>query len=240
MSEDGVQVVILAGGMATRLGHLTRNVPKSLLMIGDRPFLQCQLEQLCAAGIRHVVVCTGHLGDQIQDYFGDGRRFGVDLVYSHEERPMGTAGALRLAGDKLLDPFFTIYGDSYLFLDFGAMLSYFEGRSQLALMTVYRNADLWDKSNTVVKGELVEKYSKKDRTPETVYIDYGANLFRKKVLDLVPGGRFFSMEDLFGQLVERRELLAYEVRERFYEIGSPQGLEEFREYMAGQSRGRAG
>ena len=182
------------------------------------------------------MVCTGHLGQQIQDYFGDGRRFGVDLVYSHEEKPIGTAGALKLAGDKLRDPFFTIYGDSYLFLDFGAMLSYFESRSKLALMTVYRNADLWDKSNTVVKGDLVERYSKKEKTPETVYIDYGANLFRKQVLDLVPEGRFYTLEDLFAQLVERKELLAYEVKERFYEIGSLQGLEEFREYARNSER----
>lgn len=235
-----MQVVILAGGLATRLGKLTRNVPKSLLMIGDKPFLQCQLERLREAGIRDVVVCTGHLGQQIQDYFGDGRRYGVNLAYSHEEKPIGTAGALKLAGEKLRDPFFTIYGDSYLFLDFGAMLSYFESRSKLALMTVYRNADLWDKSNTVVKGDLVERYSKKEKTPETVYIDYGANVFRKQVLDLVPEGRFYTMEDLFVQLVERRELLAYEVKERFYEIGSPQGLAEFREYMAGRSQGAAG
>ena len=107
-----MQVAILAGGLATRLGELTQNVPKSLLMIGDKPFLQCQLERLREGGIEDIVLCTGHLGHQIQDYFGDGRRFGVNLVYSHEEKPVGTAGALRLAEDRLQDPFLTIYGDS--------------------------------------------------------------------------------------------------------------------------------
>ena len=226
-----MQVAILAGGLATRLGTLTQNIPKSLLMIRDKPFLQYQLERLRERGIEDVVVCTGHLGHQIQDYFGDGSCFGVNLVYSHEEKPIGTAGALRLAGDNLQDPFFTIYGDSYLSLDFGAILSYFNSQSRLALMTVYENADLYDRSNTVVKGQLVEKYSKKERTPGMVYIDYGANLFRKQVLELVPEGQFYSLEDLFAQLVEMKELLAYEVKERFYEIGSLQGLAEFREYM---------
>lgn len=225
-----MQVAILAGGLATRLGGLTRNVPKSLLMIRDKPFLQYQLERLRGRGISDVVLCTGHLGHQIQDYFGDGSRFGVNLVYSQEEKPIGTAGALKLAIDKLQGTFFTIYGDSYLSLDFTAILNYFNSQSRLALMTVYENADLYDRSNTVVKGPLVEKYSKNEKTPGMVYIDYGANLFRKRVLELVPEGQSYSLEDLFVQLIERKELLAYEVKERFYEIGSLQGLAEFREY----------
>jgi MurNAc alpha-1-phosphate uridylyltransferase len=226
-----MQVAIIAGGLATRLGKLTQNVPKSLLIIKDKPFLQYQLERLRERGIEDVVICTGHLGHQIQDHFGDGSRFGVNLVYSHEEKPVGTAGALRLARDKLQGTFFTIYGDSYLSLDFAAILKHFDSQNRLALMTVYENADLYDRSNTVVKGQLVEKYSKKERTPGMVYIDYGANLFRKRVLELVPEGQFYSLEDLFAQLIERKELLAYEVKERFYEIGSLQGLTEFGEYM---------
>jgi MurNAc alpha-1-phosphate uridylyltransferase len=226
-----MQVAIIAGGLATRLGTLTQNVPKSLIMIKDKPFLQYQLERLRERGIEDVVICTGHLGHQIQDHFGDGSRFGVNLVYSHEEKPVGTAGALRLARDKLQGTFFTIYGDSYLSLDFAAILKHFDSQNRLALMTVYENADLYDRSNTVVKGQLVEKYSKKERTPGMVYIDYGANLFRKRVLELVPEGQFYSLEDLFAQLIERKELLAYEVKERFYEIGSLQGLTEFGEYM---------
>jgi MurNAc alpha-1-phosphate uridylyltransferase len=226
-----MQVVILAGGLATRLGSLTQNVPKSLLRIRDKPFLQHQLERLCEHGIGDVVLCTGHLGHQIQNHFGDGSRFGVNLVYSHEEKPLGTAGALRLAKDKLQDPFFTIYGDSYLSLDFAAILKYFDSRDRLALMTVYKNADLYDRSNTVVKGQMVEKYSKRQKTPGMVYIDYGANLFRRRALEMVPEGQFYSLEDLFVQLIAMKELLAYEVKERFYEIGSFEGLTEFREHM---------
>ncbi|MBN2097993.1 MAG: NTP transferase domain-containing protein [Dehalococcoidia bacterium] len=226
-----MQVAILAGGLATRLGKLTQNVPKSLLMVKKKPFLQYQLERLREHGIADVVLCTGHLGHQIQDHFGDGSRFGVNLVYSHEEKPLGTAGALRLAKDKLQDPFFTIYGDSYLSLDFAAILQYFDSRDRLALMTVYRNADLYDRSNTVVRGQLVEKYSKREKTQGMVYIDYGANLFSRQALELVPEGQFYSLEDLFIQLIEMKELLAYEVKERFYEIGSLEGLTEFREHM---------
>lgn len=226
-----MQVAILAGGLATRLGTLTQKTPKSLLMIGGKPFLQHQLERLRECGVSDVVLCTGHLGDQIRDHFGNGSRLGMNLVYSREERPMGTAGALRLAIDKLQDPFFTIYGDSYLSLDFGAILRHLSSQNRLALMTVYRNADLYDRSNTAVKGHLVEKYSKKEKTPDMVYIDYGANLFRREALELVPEERHCSLEDLFAQLIQRRELLAYEVSERFYEIGSPGGLAEFRECM---------
>jgi NDP-sugar pyrophosphorylase family protein len=226
-----MQVAILAGGLATRLGALTQNVPKSLLMIKNKPFLQYQLERLREHGIADVVLCTGHLGHQIQDYFGDGSRFGISLVYSHEEKPLGTAGALRLAKDKLQDPFFTIYGDSYLSLDYSSILKHFNSHGTLAIMTVYQNADLYDRSNTVVKGQLVEKYSKREKAPGMVYIDYGANLFRRQTLELVPEGQFYSLEELFIQLIERKELLAYEVRERFYEIGSLKGLTEFRKHV---------
>jgi MurNAc alpha-1-phosphate uridylyltransferase len=226
-----MQVVILAGGLATRLGDLTGDYPKSLLKIQGKPFLEYQLELLQRADIGNVVLCLGHLGEQIERYFGNGNRFGVNINYSIEDRPLGTAGALRNAKGLLDDVFFCIYGDSYLFIDFLKVMSYFKSQDKLALMTIFNNHDLFDKSNTAVKGNLVSRYDKNTKAGDMVYIDYGLSIFRKQALDMVPSDQFYSLEQLFPRLIAQRELLAYEVSERFYEIGSPQGLRDFKEYI---------
>ncbi len=112
--RDDTQIVVLAGGMATRLGDLTRNTPKSMVKINGKPFLEYQLEMFKRSGFNRVLVCLGHLGKQIESYFGDGSRFAIDIKYSYEDKPLGTAGALKTAGPLLDERFFTIYGDSYL------------------------------------------------------------------------------------------------------------------------------
>ena len=226
-----MQVVILAGGLATRLGDLTEDHPKSLLKIQGKPFLEYQLELLRRADIGNVVLCLGHLGEQIERYFGDGNRFGVSIHYSIEDKPLGTAGALRNAQDLLDDIFFCMYGDSYLFINLFEVIRYFESQNKLALMTVFSNHNLFDKSNTAVQGNLVSRYDKNNTAGDTVYIDYGLNIFRKRTLDMIPDNQFYSLEELFPRLIALQELLAYEVGERFYEIGSPQGFRDFSEYI---------
>ncbi|MFC2039437.1 sugar phosphate nucleotidyltransferase [Chloroflexota bacterium] len=216
--------------MGTRLKPLTLEQPKSLMKVLGKPFLLYQLELLKGQGLTEILLCTGYLGEKIERHFGSGEGFGVNLKYSREERPLGTAGALKKAQNLLRDPFFTLYGDSYVFVDFSALFRHFENKNKLALMSVYRNCDRYDDSNTVVIGEFVKRYSKKKKTPDMAYIDYGVNLFRKKVLDLVPEGDPCRLDDLFPRLIEIGELLAYEVGERFYEIGSPQGLKDFEEF----------
>ena len=101
-------------------------------------------------------------------------------------------------------------------------------------MTVYQNSDRHDRSNTSIQGNLVTNYDKKNRTKNMKYIDYGVNMFRKSVLDLIPENQFYSLEDLFFTLIEQEQLLAYEVYQRFYEIGSPEGLTDFKQYVAGR------
>lgn len=226
-----MQVAILAGGLATRLGDLTRSKPKSMVEIMGKPFLEYQLDQIHRNEITDVLLCIGHLGEQIEHYFGDGHRFSVTLKYSREEKPLGTAGALRNAESHLDDVFFTLYGDSFLFLDFRAAMSYFLSQNKLALMCVYKNFDRYDRSNVALNGELVKKFSKEEKTGDMVCIDYGANIFRKEILQMIPKGEFCSLEDIFPKLVEMGELLAYEVQERFYEIGSPQGIKDFKEFI---------
>ncbi len=228
-----MQVVILAGGLATRLRSLVQERPKSMVKILGKPFLEYQLELLKRNGIMNVILCIGHLGEQIENYFGNGSRFRMNIKYSREDRLLGTAGAIKNAQDLLDDIFFTMYGDSYLFLDFGACMSYFESQDKLALMSVYKNYDRYDKSNAVIKDGLVKKFSNEEKTKDMVYIEYGANIFRKQVLDLIPEDVSYSLSELFPQLIDKKELLAFEVKKRFYEIGSPSGLKDFEEFVGG-------
>lgn len=231
-----MQVAIIAGGLATRLGELTKSQPKSMVLIAGKPFLEHQLEYLKKAGVRNVILCIGHLGQQIEDYFGDGSKFGVSINYSREERPLGTAGALKRAEPMLLDIFFTLYGDSYLFLDYKLALAHFKSKNKLGLMTVYKNRDLYDRSNTAVGDGMIKRYDKREKTQDMVYIEYGANIFDKKVLGMIPQDKPYGLEDLFPRLIEQNQLAAYEVTERFYEIGSKQGIQDFTGFIQRKSQ----
>jgi len=231
-----MQAAVLAGGLATRLGDLTRYRPKSMVMVAGKPFLEYQLEFLRKGGIRDVVLCVGHLANQIEAYFSSGRSLGVSIKYSYEAEPLGTAGAIKNAEALLEEIFFVIYGDSYIFLDFRQTMDVFEYNNKQALMTVYRNNDSYDRSNTSVNNGLVTSYSKTVKSEDMVYIDYGATIFRKSVLEMIPPNMFYSLEALIPRLVEKGEVIAFEAKHRFYEIGSPQGLQEFEKYCVRGSR----
>lgn len=230
---NSAQIVILAGGMATRLRPLTEAVPKSMLPVNGVPFLEHQLCLLRRHGVTDIVLCIGYLGDAIKGYFGDGRRFGLQISYSEEKgRLLGTAGAVKQAQPLLREEFFVTYGDSYLMLDYGEIMAYFRRSHKLGLMVVLRNEDRWDRSNVVVADGLVEIYDKRRRLPGMVHIDEGLSLLRKEALSLIPDGAVMDLEEFHQALIRQRELMAYEVQQRFYEIGSLRGLEEFRQLVS--------
>jgi MurNAc alpha-1-phosphate uridylyltransferase len=228
------QLVILAGGMATRLGSLSESQAKSMILVGNKPFLENQIDMLRNNGVRNILLCLGHLSQQIIDYFGDGKQYGVDITYIVEDKPLGTAGALKNAEHLLDKVFMTLYGDSYLFLDFEKVMERFIQAQKPGLMTVYRNNGLYDKSNTAIDVfGYVTKYDKYSKGG-LEYIDYGLNVFQKSVLKLIPSHEFCSLEMVFKKLIEIRELVAYEVKDRFYEIGSLAGLNEFKNFMSSE------
>lgn len=228
---NDIQIAIIAGGFATRLGDITIKQPKSLIKIAGKSFIEHQIEFLVKSGVQDIVLCLGHLGKMIEDHVGNGNRFGIPIRYSYEDCPLGTAGALKNAAALLNDPFITLYGDSYVFLNFRHVMRFFQSQNKLALMTVYYNKNLYDRSNTDINGPLVHHYSKTKTTENVRYIDYGVNIFRKEVLQLVPEGQSCDLEEIFKGLIREKELLAYEVNDRFYEIGSMQGIQDFTEFV---------
>ncbi|MEI6045344.1 MAG: sugar phosphate nucleotidyltransferase [Chloroflexota bacterium] len=223
---------ILAGGLATRLKPITEKIPKSLVEVAGRPFIEWQLKLLQAKGLRRVVLCLGHLGSQIEEVVGDGTQWGLEVEYSHDgPHQLGTAGALLQARSRLGEQFWVLYGDSYLNFDYRAVSDYFElaAPDQLGLMTVFANHNLWDTSNVVFEDGRLLKYDKWQRVPEMHYIDYGAALLRTEALELLVTliqERPSDLANLYSHLVEEQLMLGYEVTERFYEIGSPAGLRE--------------
>jgi NDP-sugar pyrophosphorylase family protein len=231
-------VAILAGGLATRLRPLTETVPKSLLEVNGEPFAVHQLRLLQSKGIRHVVFCVGHLGELMQQTIGNGSSVGLQVDYSFDGPALlGTAGAVRNALPTLGDSFFVMYGDSYLPCDYAAIARQFQAASVLGVMTVFRNEGKWDTSNVEfqaggVEGGKILAYSKTNRTPAMRYIDYGLGVFRAEAFQGLSVGKPCDLAELYAELLQRKQLAAFEVRERFYEIGSPAGLQETAEFLA--------
>lgn len=226
-------VAILAGGLATRLRPITESVPKSLLEVNGEPFVLHQLRLLHANGIGHVVLCVGHLGELVRSAVGDGSAVGLQVDYSFDGPVLlGTAGAIKNALPKLGDPFFVMYGDSYLLCDYGAIAKNFASSGVLGMMTVFRNEGQWDTSNVEFEAGKILAYSKTARTPRMRYIDYGLGVFRAEAFQSLPAGKACDLAELYADLLKRNQLAAYEVRERFYEIGSAAGLRETAEFLA--------
>jgi N-acetyl-alpha-D-muramate 1-phosphate uridylyltransferase len=227
-------VAILAGGLATRLRPVTEKIPKALIEINGEPFLAHQLRLLASNGIRRVTLCIGFLGEMIERYAGDGSRFGVELTYSHDgPRLLGTAGAVAKARPLLGPAFFVLYGDSYLPCDYRAVEAAFENSGKLALMTVFDNRDQWDRSNVQFEHGRLVAYSKKTRTPQMHYIDYGLGVLQSAAFDAIPPEGAHDLADLYESLLRRGELAGFEVHERFYETGSFNGIQELSEHLSG-------
>ncbi len=223
---DKIPVAILAGGLATRLRPITERIPKSLVPVAGRPFLAHQLELLHARGLRRAVLCIGYLGEMIQHEFGN-EAFGVKLDYSFDgEKLLGTGGAIKRALPKLGEEFFTLYGDSYLPIQYAPVAEAFHRSGKPGLMTVYRNEGKYDASNVVFGDGEIVVYDKKAKRPEMRHIDYGLSLFKSSVFDGYAADQAFDLAEVLGQLLRERQLAGYEVPERFYEMGSPAGLAE--------------
>ena len=224
MSGVTLAAAILCGGLGTRLRPLTESIPKALAPVRGEPFLAHQLRLLRARGITRVVLCTGFLGEKIRDFAGDGRRFGLSIEYSSDWPALqGTAGAIREALPLLGDRFFVLYGDSYLTADYAAVERAFLASRRRSLMTVFRNEGRWDTSNVEYSGGVIRAYDKKNPTPRMHHIDYGLGTFDRQVFAALGPGPH-DLADVYRELLERGELAACEVAERFYEVGSEAGI----------------
>ncbi len=234
MNIADIPVALLAGGLATRLRPITETIPKALVEVAGRPFIVHQLALLRRHGIRRVVLCLGYRGEQVEAHLGDGSAYGLELRYSYDgDRLLGTGGAVLRAAPLLGDVFWVMYGDSYMDIDYAAVFARFQEAEVSGLMTVLHNGGRWDKSNAIFRNGRLVRYDKRQASPEMTYIDYGVALLRRDVLRRIPPGQPYDLADLYSALVAEGRMIGYEVTQRFYEIGSPAGLEQTSAYLRG-------
>ena len=228
-----MQAAILAGGLGTRLRPLTNKVPKAMIPVNGRPFLEYEISLLKQNKVDDLVLCLGHLGEAVEEHFGDGKRFGVRIRYSHDgEELLGPIGGLKMAEPYLVDRFFVTYGDAYLRMDYAGMMTALRLSKKLAAMAIYKNEERFGKSDVIAKGGLVTAYDKKRALPGMDWINFGVTAMRKEALAGVEAGKFCDEETFYGDLIERNQLAAYETHDRFYEIGTERSLAEFREFVS--------
>jgi len=210
---------------------LTKSLPKAMMPIEGKPFLEREIALLHSKGISDFVICIGYLGQVIEEHFGDGHRFGVSIMYvSDWPKMLGPAGALKKAAPLLADSFFVTYGDAYLRMNYVDMLRSLVESEALGVMAVYRNKNAHGRSDLEVENGRIVRYDK--RGGEAMeWINYGVTALRKQALRLIPSKGPCDEEKFYGMLIARSKLLAYKVRNRFYEIGTPSSLEEFRMFI---------
>jgi MurNAc alpha-1-phosphate uridylyltransferase len=225
-------VVILAGGLATRLRPLTESVPKALIEVANTPFISWQLNYLRFQGVSSVLICLGYLGSMIEEFIGNGAGYGLDIQYSYEDKQLlGTGGAINQALHLLPEDFFILYGDSFLPINFNDVQKCYIDNRRMGLMTVLKNQNQWDKSNVIFSNNEIVKYDKKNLDDQMHYIDYGLGILNKQVFASYENGAAFDLADIYHNLSIANQLTGFEVFERFYEIGSHTGLAETEEYF---------
>lgn len=222
-------VAILAGGLGTRLGAVAAEIPKGMMPVNGRPFLEHVVELLASEGVTRIVICRGHLGEVIEEGLGDGRRFGLEIAYSDEGPvPIGTAGALRRALPLLGDRFMVMYGDTYLRIDYPAVAAAHERSGLPGLMTVLRNDGRWGESNVSYSHGRVTAYDKRTPPSDAAWIDYGLLALTPEALGR---GDETDLADTLSRLAAAGGLAGFPVRRRFYEIGTPPALAETERFL---------
>jgi NDP-sugar pyrophosphorylase family protein len=230
-------IAVLAGGLGTRLGEITQDIPKCLIEVQGKPFIDWQLDLLMNAGYQEIVFCVSHKAESIQSYLEHRPRTSAKIVFSHDgESQLGTGGAIKNALTLLGPEFAVIYGDSYLPINFADVEAAFRKSSAKGLMTVYKNSEKLDLSNVIFENGKLVKYQKGLSDPRMKYIDFGLTYYQSTAFQDYAENEQFDLSDLSFRLSESRKLDAFEVDTRFYEIGSIQGIEDFSNYLVRRSK----
>lgn len=236
--QAALPMLILAGGYARRLRPMSATIPKSLIPINGEPFIYHQLRLLQQHGFEQIVLCVGYLGEMIEAELGDGKRFGVNIVYSYDgdgdgNELLGTGGAIKQAITLFNeDAFFVMYGDAYLNCDYRNIQTTFENSQPLAMLAIFKNANLWDKSNIEYAQQKIIAYDKRKPNANMDYIDYGVSILTKRAVVDFKSPRHYDLTLLYQALIKQQQLAAYEVTQRFYEVGSFAGIQDFTHYLA--------
>lgn len=226
-----IQAVILAGGLGTRMRPLTETVPKPMLPVLGRPFLEYQLEMLEANGITRLLLLVGYLGKMIEEYFRERTGSVPAIEYSYEPVPLGTGGAMKNAASMLDEEFLIVNGDTLLDMDYAAFVGQFRAQAVEATIAAYRNVPGTVPSNlSIDENGRVLNYQKQRPTGE--YVDAGVVAARKTVLDHVPAAEKCSFEqEVFPALIAQGQLTAWRTEKPFFDMGTPAGLQALENHL---------
>jgi len=226
-----LQIAILLGGLGSRVASISKKKPKALLDINGKPFIDWQLNYLKKQGFKNIIMCVGHMSQQIIDFVGNGERYNLKIEYSDDgEKLLGTGGSIKKALPLLNQSFFILYGDSFLPINYIDVENVFLKRQNISLMTIIKNSNKWDKSNVHLDGSKVN-YNKKYPNIHMKHIDYGLSVVNASVFDSYKEIDKFDLSDVFYTLSKDNLLRVYEIKKRFYEIGSAKGLEDTIKYF---------
>jgi NDP-sugar pyrophosphorylase family protein len=232
-----IPVIVIAGGLGTRIATLARNRPKSLIEIRGKPFLEWQLEMLSKNGIKDVVLCLSYQSEQIIEYLTDQKNLEMNIQYSLDgEIQLGTGGAVKKALPLVSGPFFVLYGDSYLLTRFKKVQEFYFGQGRQALMTVIHRSKTYEKPNVELSQETILNYSKVSTRKEMDFIDYGLTILNEHCFEFFKSKNSFDLTEVFTNLLSRDELVGYEVQDGYFEVGSLHGYSAFEMYLDGGKR----
>jgi len=227
-------IAILCGGFGTRLYPVTKYLPKSLYPINGKPFIDYQLERLKSTGFNHVVLLVSNFGNEIREYVGNGKKYGLNIEYSFDDAK-GTFPAIKKAF-KILDcNSFLTYGDSYLTADFQDIQKIYDTQNKPFLLTIYKNDDeeLHKNNITYINNQIID-YSKHNLKNSCEYVDYGITIFNKNYLDKFDETWYTNISNLYNFIIAENNLTSYIVKDRFYEVGSMRGIQDFTKYVIGK------
>ena len=227
-------LVILAGGMAKRLGNISTNIPKCLIPVAGKPFIDWQVEYAAKQGVKDIYICSGWLTNKVEEHFNEYKHEDLNItVIADGNELLGTGGAISNILKILPKSFFVLYGDTYLPIDFRALVDFHKNKinSENSLLTIYKNNSKLGLSNIIYENNVIIKYSKNKLEQKMKHIDYGLSIMTQEAFTTYKHDRFFDLGDLYEFLVEHKLMHPYLVTERFYEIGTPESLVETNQYF---------
>ncbi len=217
--------VILSGGLGTRLRPFTQAIPKPLLPIGEKAVLEIQIERFKKYGFEDITLATNYKSNYIENFFGDGSRYGVKLEISKEDEPLGTAGPLKLLESKLEEPFVVMNGDILSLIDFNKMYTLACEKDSLLTVAIKKIITPYAFGNIHFEGDCVTKIEEK---PDIItYALAGIYVMKPKILDLIPEGKYYGMDHLIKKMLEQGlPITKYEMEEYWLDIGQVQDYEK--------------
>lgn len=225
-----MQTIVFAGGLGTRLRPFTYEIPKVMIPVREKPFLEYLLKLLKKNGLDKIVLCIGYLGKQIENYFENGKSLGINIRYSYEDenRLLGTGGALKNAEPLLDDEFAVLNGDTFLDINYQDLISFFHKKGKTGVLAGFlNNPKIMPNNMEIDETNKVINYNKEKEIKNNC-VDAGVSVFKKDILGLISKNKKVSLEtEIYPLLIRQGEFFVYPTDKRFYDIGTFERLELF-------------